>query len=112
MCSKSVEIFEVGSRMAQGRYKKKNIPYWLKKLVTVRDGCTCQICGKSGLNDIGSGLAYEMVKVGDYDRSWLAPRRFEYDHIIPESKGGLTTPENIRLACRKCNRSKGASYGA
>ena len=29
------------------------------------------------------------------------------DHIIPESKGGLTTFENLCFACRQCNESKG-----
>lgn len=28
------------------------------------------------------------------------------DHVIPESRGGTTTPENLRLACNKCNLSK------
>ena len=32
----------------------------------------------------------------------------EYDHIIPESKGGATNAENLTLSCRPCNRRKGA----
>lgn len=30
----------------------------------------------------------------------------EIDHIIPVSKGGLSTPENLQTLCWKCNRSK------
>lgn len=30
----------------------------------------------------------------------------EIDHIIPVSKGGLTTEENLQTLCWKCNRSK------
>lgn len=30
-----------------------------------------------------------------------------YDHVIPVSKGGRTTPDNIVPACRPCNASKG-----
>jgi hypothetical protein len=30
------------------------------------------------------------------------------DHIIPESAGGLTVPENLCLACFSCNVLKGA----
>ena len=96
--------------MAEGRmlkYKKATIPYWMKRMVSIRDSFTCQICGNIGLYDSRSGLAYEMVRGGDYDSSWLEPRRFEYDHIIPEFKGGQTILGNIQLACRKCNRSKG-----
>jgi 5-methylcytosine-specific restriction endonuclease McrA len=33
----------------------------------------------------------------------------EFDHIIPYSRGGTTTPHNLRLVHRNCNRSKGAS---
>lgn len=29
------------------------------------------------------------------------------DHIIPESKGGPTTVENLQTMCRPCNSSKG-----
>jgi len=29
------------------------------------------------------------------------------DHVIPESKGGPTTYENLQVTCRKCNLAKG-----
>jgi hypothetical protein len=32
----------------------------------------------------------------------------EVDHIMPVSKGGLSTPENLQTLCWRCNRSKGA----
>jgi len=31
----------------------------------------------------------------------------EYDHIIPRSKGGQNTVENIQILCGQCNRKKG-----
>ncbi|WP_231664232.1 HNH endonuclease [Pseudanabaena sp. 'Roaring Creek'] len=31
------------------------------------------------------------------------------DHLIPQSKGGSNNPENLRLACLCCNRSRGNS---
>ena len=34
-------------------------------------------------------------------------RMLDVDHIIPRSRGGKTTPENLQVLCSKCNRSKG-----
>lgn len=34
--------------------------------------------------------------------------RFEYDHIVPHSKGGESTVNNLQYICQKCNRRKGA----
>jgi len=31
---------------------------------------------------------------------------FEIDHIVPISRAGVDSPENLVLACKKCNRSK------
>ena len=33
----------------------------------------------------------------------------EFDHVIPFSKGGSSTTENLRILCRVCNRKRGAS---
>lgn len=32
--------------------------------------------------------------------------RFDVDHYIPISKGGSNWPENLRIACKRCNSSK------
>ena len=45
-----------------------------------------------------SGLCY-ICKVAPFE---------EWDHVIPVSKGGGSTKENLRPTCFKCNRRKGA----
>lgn len=36
------------------------------------------------------------------------PRSATFDHLIPVSAGGTDAPENLRLAHRRCNSSRGA----
>jgi len=54
--------------------------------VVRRDGQICQKCHESVRDD-----------------------EVEFDHVIPFSKGGTTTVENLKLVHRQCNRRKGTS---
>jgi hypothetical protein len=64
--------------------------YWadydleLRSRVIARDGLICQICGGA-------------VSLGD----------IHLDHIVPRSKGGPTTYENLRVTHSRCNRKRG-----
>lgn len=51
-----------------------------KRMILARDGYTCSYCG-----DFGNTV----------------------DHIIPKSKGGLSTWGNLTTACKDCNGKKG-----
>lgn len=62
--------------------RKKKIPATLSMRVYRRDDFTCKLCGVSGV-------------------------ALCCDHIIPESRGGQTTLENLQAACFPCNSSKG-----
>ncbi|MEM6596319.1 MAG: HNH endonuclease [Pseudomonadota bacterium] len=48
----------------------------------LRDGFSCQYCGATG--------------------------DLTFDHVVPRSRGGTTTWENVVAACGKCNLKKGA----
>lgn len=60
--------------------------------VFIRDKWTCQMCG----------IFTPMVYRGTIE--WIAP---ELDHIIPVSKGGSHTMDNLQCLCRRCNINKG-----
>lgn len=60
----------------------------LRQTIKERDAFTCKKCGAS-LNQEPNLL-------------------LEIDHIVPVSKGGLTTEDNLQTLCWRCNRSKGA----
>ena len=56
-----------------------------------RDNYTCQICGK---------------KVKGIDSQTYDDDSHNIDHIIPKSKGGTDSYDNLRVLCRKCNLSR------
>lgn len=60
----------------------------LRQHIKERDGFTCKQCGASVHEEPNLLL--------------------EIDHIIPVSKGGLTTEDNLQTLCWRCNRSKGS----
>jgi hypothetical protein len=60
----------------------------LRESIKQRDDYHCQICRNS-----------------TYDEKNLL---LEIDHIMPLSKGGITSEDNLQTLCWKCNRSKGA----
>lgn len=60
----------------------------LREKIKQRDNYTCQSCNLS---------------VHDEPNLLL-----EIDHIIPISKGGMSSEDNLQTLCWKCNRSKGA----
>ena len=55
-----------------------------RKNILLRDRNTCQYCS-----------------------TVLAPGELTLDHVIPRSRGGLSTWENLVACCHECNRRKG-----
>lgn len=68
----------------------RNINLRLRYLVLKRDNFKCVICGRSPAKDPKIEL--------------------QIDHIIPWSKGGETTIENLRTLCSECNLGKSDIY--
>lgn len=64
--------------------EKAYIPKSLRKAIIDRDGYHCVYCDEN-----------------------LIDKEIHLDHVIPESKGGLTTYGNLQVTCRKCNLAKG-----
>lgn len=95
--------------------KKKTIPMELRKAVIARDKEACQYCGKEAALRRQDGsqvfeINHEYYNDGSRRSNWdPGPYiSFEIDHVLPESRGGEATLKNLKLACRWCNRTKGA----
>jgi hypothetical protein len=59
--------------------KNRGVPKALRLTVIARDGC-CVYCGST--------------------------TQLQCDHVVPFSRGGTTTIDNLVAACRSCNTSK------
>ncbi|MFB6271973.1 MAG: HNH endonuclease [Salinibacter sp.] len=60
--------------------RRGHIPSHVRRAVWQRDGGRCVRCGST--------------------------ENIEFDHIVPVSKGGSSTTQNVELLCQRCNRSK------
>lgn len=93
--------------------KRPIIPIAIFKEIIERDNYTCQYCGKLGtfIYRYGKPAVVENpynIKLEGLDfYNGNDVISFEIDHIVPLLRGGATTKENLILACRHCNRSKG-----
>ena len=98
--------------MARGRVRHTT-PLAFVKEVIERDNYTCQYCGKQGvfIRRYGKPSVVEnphninLEGLDYYNGTDVIS--FEIDHIVPVNKGGKSTKDNLVLACRHCNRSKG-----
>jgi len=60
--------------------------------ILVRDGFRCRACGASPLTQPGVEL--------------------HVDHVLPWSRGGETTDDNLLTKCKQCNLGKGNAFNA
>jgi 5-methylcytosine-specific restriction endonuclease McrA len=65
--------------------KKSTVPPGLRYEVLKRDGGRCVLCGNSKKEGV----------------------KLHVDHILPRSKGGKDTLDNLQTLCQPCNLGKG-----
>jgi 5-methylcytosine-specific restriction endonuclease McrA len=85
----AAERFRANAKRGLGAYSP------LRRQVWERDGGRCRLCNR-------------VVRRRKRDRYDYGKDLGEVDHIIPKIRGGLNTPENLRLLCLGCNRAKGS----
>lgn len=78
-----VANLEAVETLRNGGRARALIPDDVKLLVWARDGGVCVKCGSR--------------------------EQLQFDHVIPHSRGGADTPENLQILCRACNLAKSAS---
>lgn len=78
------ELIDSG-QLFEDQTKRPRIPREVVDAVYRRDGARCVYCGST--------------------------ENLQLDHIIPFSKGGATSLENLQLLCQKCNLEKSNKIG-
>ena len=78
-----VQVPRIIRLLRYDRFMRRRIPL-TRRNVFARDQHSCQYCGQHGPNQV-----------------------LTIDHIVPRSKGGRETWENIVTACARCNHKKG-----
>lgn len=92
-----------------GHFKKRAIPAATRRAVALAAGgvpgktvpAFCSHCGAPG------GIYWPSNVRRKTPGAWVALIDLEFDHVVPEFRGGSNDPENIVLSCRPCNRRKG-----
>lgn len=82
---KAIRVPRVVVLTAYDRVPKRNIRF-SRRNIFLRDRNTCQYCGRN-------------FPTGDLN----------LDHVVPRSRGGLTTWENVVCSCLPCNKRKGGA---
>lgn len=86
---------------AKHRHHLKRAAQQRGEVITVaalieRDGDCCYLCGRQ----VSDALPF------------THPLKANIDHVVPLSRGGSHTLDNVRVACRSCNSAKGARVAA
>lgn len=99
------------SKIARESSRKVAIPLPVRRSIAEKYGCTpgdsveasCYYCGAPGT------VHWHKLHNGR-PSGWVTFPGLELEHLECESEGGGASSENIVLACRHCNRSKGTKH--
>lgn len=84
---------------------RPKIPPKLREEVIQRDGLFCRYCGTGPMS-----VQWDYNRKGKVRlyNAWnrLGDPTIELDHLIPLSRGGENTAENLVVSCRSCNGRK------
>jgi len=87
-------------------YDSRKYVNWQTRMAVILRDRGCRYCGLPA--------AYHTGGSARGDRCWRAydskGQPFHFDHKRPFASGGTSGPENVVLACAKCNLSKGEAY--
>lgn len=83
LVSRFIRVPRVIVLMGYNRVPKRRVRF-NRLNIYARDNNTCQYCGKR-----------------------FPKRHLNLDHVVPRSRGGKSTWENVVCSCFKCNRKKG-----
>lgn len=92
----------------------RNIAPAIRSAVLQRDGYRCRYCGipvvHADIRKLAHRLYPDAVPWGPYDvtkqHSGFACLWLQFDHIVPHSHGGRSSPENVVISCALCNFGK------
>jgi DnaD/phage-associated family protein len=105
VASETPEALRERQRRRRARMKEEygivdsSIPLENRLAVIERDKCKCQHCGKQGVRPFPEAS----VVIDPEDDT-----PFEFDHMVPRTRGGSHDVDNLLLSCRRCNRSRNA----
>lgn len=92
LCEQKIQAYIIKHDLQIWDYKrmgKRHIPDELRERLLIEASGRCALCGRTREVD-----------------------RLEIDHIVPVSKGGKDTYENLQVLCRKCNAVKSNAHSA
>jgi hypothetical protein len=98
-------------RRGNGRYFVKDAEYVATVIVTLSRIAKRQLVGRPDAIDTSVVPQHLRAAVFRRDqgrcRECGSNSHLEFDHIIPRSRGGATSENNLQLLCRRCNQAKG-----
>lgn len=91
-----------GARRQQKKRRHDSVTEMSRDAVTIKTALRNQIYERDGHRCVYCGFAMgDVAPFGPYSEA-----RLSIDHVIPTSRGGATTPDNLVTCCTVCNNRK------